>query len=79
MRSGRPQHDARSIVESVEEILRAGGRSLFSTSRRRSESAMQGRNILRSDGINNIDFGILKTRASEKISVAAPRRLLQFH
>lgn len=53
---------------SVEEIVRAGGSSLF---RRLPLSGVQrvgnaGRNILRSDGINNIDFGILKnTRIGE--------------
>jgi hypothetical protein len=51
---------------SVEEIVRAGGASLFRqiTSAQRVGNA--GRNILRSDGINNIDFGILKnTRIGE--------------
>jgi hypothetical protein len=52
----------------VEEIVRAGGASLF---RRLPASGVQrignaGRNILRSDGINNIDFGLLKnTRIGE--------------
>lgn len=51
---------------SVEEIIAAGGRSLFRqiTSAQRVGNA--GRNILRSDGINNIDFGIMKnTRIGE--------------
>ncbi|HXS02273.1 MAG TPA: carboxypeptidase regulatory-like domain-containing protein [Pyrinomonadaceae bacterium] len=51
---------------SVEEILRAGGRSLFSTITAQQRVGNAGRNILRSDGINNIDFGILKnTRIGE--------------
>ncbi|HEX6649226.1 MAG TPA: hypothetical protein VF075_06795, partial [Pyrinomonadaceae bacterium] len=51
---------------SVEEILRAGGRSLFSTITAAQRVGNAGRNILRSDGINNIDFGILKnTRIGE--------------
>jgi hypothetical protein len=51
---------------SVEEILQAGGRSLFSTITTAQRVGNAGRNILRSDGINNIDFGILKnTRLGE--------------
>lgn len=51
---------------SVEEILRAGGRSLFSTITAAQRVGNAGRNILRSDGINNVDFGILKnTRIGE--------------
>lgn len=51
---------------SVEEVLRAGGRSLFSTITAAQRLGDAGRNILRSDGINNIDFGILKnTRIGE--------------
>ena len=51
---------------SVEEILRAGGRSLFSPITAAQRVGNAGRNILRSDGINNIDFGILKnTRVGE--------------
>ncbi len=51
---------------SVEEILRAGGRSLFSTITAAQRVGNAGRNILRSDGINNIDFGLLKnTRIGE--------------
>jgi hypothetical protein len=45
---------------SVEEIVAAGGRSLFSTITAAQRVGNAGRNILRSDGINNIDFGILK-------------------
>jgi hypothetical protein len=51
---------------SVEEILQAGGRSLFSTITAAQRVGNAGRNILRSDGINNIDFGVLKnTRVGE--------------
>jgi hypothetical protein len=51
---------------SVEEILRAGGRSLFRPITAAQRVGNAGRNILRSDGINNIDFGILKnTRIGE--------------
>ncbi len=51
---------------SVEEILAAGGRSLFRPITAAQRIGNAGRNILRSDGINNIDFGILKnTRIGE--------------
>ena len=51
---------------SVEEILVAGGRSLFRPITPAQRIGNAGRNILRSDGINNIDFGILKnTRIGE--------------
>jgi hypothetical protein len=51
---------------SVEEILQAGGRSLFRPITAAQRVGNAGRNILRSDGINNIDFGILKnTRVGE--------------
>lgn len=51
---------------SVEEILRAGGRSLFRPITAAQRVGNVGRNTLRSDGINNIDFGILKnTRIGE--------------
>jgi hypothetical protein len=50
----------------VEEIVAAGGRSLFSTITAAQRVGSVGRNTLRSDGINNIDFGILKnTRIGE--------------
>jgi hypothetical protein len=50
----------------VEELLRAGGRSLFSTLRTGQRVGDAGRNILRADGINNIDFGVVKnTRIGE--------------
>jgi len=51
---------------SVEEILAAGGRSLFTPITAAQRIGNVGRNTLRSDGINNIDFGILKnTRIGE--------------
>lgn len=51
---------------SVEQILQAGGRSLFRPITAAQRVGNAGRNILRSDGINNIDFGILKnTRVGE--------------
>ncbi|HKR22646.1 MAG TPA: carboxypeptidase regulatory-like domain-containing protein [Pyrinomonadaceae bacterium] len=51
---------------SVEEILAAGGRSLFTPITAAQRVGNAGRNTLRSDGINNIDFGILKnTRIGE--------------
>ena len=51
---------------SVEEILQAGGRSLFTPITAAQRIGNAGRNILRSDGINNVDFGILKnTRIGE--------------
>ncbi len=51
---------------SVEDILRAGGRSLFTPITAAQRIGNVGRNVLRSDGINNIDFGILKnTRIGE--------------
>lgn len=51
---------------SVEEILLAGGRSLFTPITAAQRVGNVGRNVLRSDGINNIDFGILKnTRIGE--------------
>lgn len=51
---------------SVEELVRAGGRSLFTPITAAQRLGNAGRNILRSDGINNIDFGILKnTRIGE--------------
>jgi hypothetical protein len=46
---------------SIEEILRAGGRTLFSKVTADQPLGNAGRNILRADGINNIDLGINKT------------------
>ncbi|MDQ2938315.1 MAG: hypothetical protein M3R67_12540, partial [Acidobacteriota bacterium] len=45
---------------SVEQLVAAGGRSLFRTLGPGERVGNAGRNILRADGINNIDFGILK-------------------
>jgi hypothetical protein len=51
---------------SVEELVAAGGRSLFTPITAAQRIGNAGRNILRSDGVNNIDFGILKnTRIGE--------------
>lgn len=51
---------------SVEELVAAGGRSLFSVLGPGQRVGNAGRNILRADGINNVDFGILKnTRIGE--------------
>ncbi|MGH9902146.1 MAG: hypothetical protein ACRD68_10105, partial [Pyrinomonadaceae bacterium] len=44
----------------VEEIVRAGGASLFRAVTAAQRVGNVGRNSLRSDGINNIDIGILK-------------------
>jgi hypothetical protein len=50
----------------VEEIVRAGGATLFRAVTAAERLGNAGRNILRSDGINNIDIGILKnTRIGE--------------
>ncbi|MEP6636625.1 MAG: carboxypeptidase regulatory-like domain-containing protein [Acidobacteriota bacterium] len=50
----------------VAEILRAGGASLFRAVTAAQRLGNVGRNVLRSDGINNIDIGILKnTRIGE--------------
>jgi hypothetical protein len=45
---------------SIPEILAAGGRSLFRTLGAGERVGNAGRNLLRADGINNVDFGILK-------------------
>jgi len=45
---------------SVEAIIRAGGRSLFSPVTAANPIGNAGRNILRADGINNVDLGINK-------------------
>jgi len=51
---------------SVAELYRAGGRSLFSRVTAVSPIGNMGRNILRSDGITNLDLGIIKnTRITE--------------
>ena len=51
---------------SVEEIVGAGGRALFRGLDPGQRVGNAGRNVLRSDGINNVDIGILKsTRITE--------------
>jgi hypothetical protein len=45
---------------SVEELIAAGGAALFRGLDPGQRVGTVGRNVLRSDGINNIDFGILK-------------------
>jgi hypothetical protein len=45
---------------SVEELVSAGGRSLFSAVTATQRYGSAGRNILRADGIGNVDIGILK-------------------
>jgi hypothetical protein len=45
---------------SMEEIIAAGGRSLFSGVTASNPIGNAGRNILRADGINNVDLGISK-------------------
>lgn len=45
---------------SVEELLRAGGRSLFQTITAAQRIGNAGRNILRADGIGDLGFGFLK-------------------
>lgn len=46
---------------SIEELLRAGGSSLFRQITAAERLGNVGRNVLRSDGIANIDFSILKS------------------
>ena len=45
---------------SVEEIIRAGGRNLFSRVNAAAPLGNLGRNILRADGIGNVDLGLIK-------------------
>ena len=57
---------------SVEQIYRAGGAKLFSRATAANPLGNLGRNILRSDGIGNLDLGLIKnTRILES-------RILQF-
>ncbi len=54
----------------VEELVAAGGRTLFRSLQPGQRVGNAGRNILRADGIGNIDFGILKnTRLSENQNI----------
>jgi hypothetical protein len=46
---------------SIEEIIAAGGRNLFSQVTALNPLGNAGRNILRADGINNVDLGISKS------------------
>jgi hypothetical protein len=55
---------------SIEEIVRAGGRALFSPVTAADPIGNAGRNLLRADGINNIDLGINKN-----IKIAEGHRL----
>ncbi len=55
---------------SVKEIRAAGGASLFSALAAGQRVGNAGRNILRADGIKNVDFGIIKnTRITESVRV----------
>src|SRR5262249_17613800 len=57
---------------SVEELIRAGGRSLFLPVTAANPLGNAGRNILRADGINNVDLGInknLKLTESSRIQL----------
>ena len=59
---------------SIPEILAAGGRSLFRTLGAGERVGNAGRNLLRADGINNVDFGILKNlriRESHSLQIRA--------
>jgi hypothetical protein len=54
----------------ISEILAAGGSTLFRDLSPGERIGNAGRNILRSDGINQIDFGIIKnTRVSENVRI----------
>ena len=46
---------------SVREVQAAGGRSLFSPATVQNPIGNAGRNILRANGINRVDFGLLKS------------------
>ena len=59
---------------SVEELVAAGGRTLFRTLAAGERVGNAGRNILRADGINNIDIGILKNTSigeTQKVQIRA--------
>jgi TonB-dependent Receptor Plug Domain len=54
----------------ISEILAAGGAKLFREPSREQRVGNAGRNILRSDGLNLVDFGIIKnTRLSENVRI----------
>ena len=61
----------------VREIQAAGGRSLFSPATVQNPIGDAGRNILRANGINRLDFGLLKSvkvREGHTFQVHASRR-----
>ena len=54
----------------ISEILAAGGANLFRGLSPGQRVGNAGRNILRSDGLNLVDFGIIKnTRLSENVRI----------
>ena len=54
----------------ISEILAAGGAKLFRDLSLGQRVGNAGRNILRSDGLNLVDFGIIKnTRLSENVRI----------
>jgi hypothetical protein len=54
----------------ISEILAAGGANLFQGVSQNQRIGNAGRNILRSDGLNLVDFGIIKnTRLSENVRI----------
>jgi hypothetical protein len=54
----------------ISEILAAGGANVFQGVSQNQRIGNAGRNILRSDGINLVDFGIIKnTRLSENVRI----------
>jgi hypothetical protein len=54
----------------ISEILAAGGANLFRGPSPGQRVGNAGRNILRSDGLNLVDFGIIKnTRLSENVRI----------
>jgi hypothetical protein len=57
----------------VREIQAAGGRSLFTAATVQNPIGNAGRNILRADGINRVDFGFLKNIA------VTEKQTLQIH
>jgi hypothetical protein len=55
---------------SIREIRAAGGAALFSGLAPGQRVGNSGRNILRADGIKNVDFGIIKnTNITERVRV----------
>jgi hypothetical protein len=64
---------------SVQEIYRAGGANLFSRVTASNPLGNLGRNILRSDGIGNLDLGLIKNTGSLKDRICNSARALQCH